>query len=47
MCTVDTVWYGDTKAWMEPEPPFVEAAIPPQIYYPEGPRFSVSGRTVS
>jgi len=52
LCSIDGEWYGDTKAHMDPEPPyFIDDAAAkraePMIYYPEGPRFTVSGRSVA
>jgi len=52
MCGIDGEFYGSTKEYMDPEPPFFAppemlARAEPRIYYPDGPRFVVSGRTVS
>ena len=51
MCSVDTDFYGDTKAHMTPEGPYyipeeMAARMSPMVIMPEGPRFTVSGNTI-
>ena len=52
MCSIDGDFYGDTKEYMDPEPPYflpddMSMKAEPRIYYPDGPRFVVEDRTVS
>ena len=52
MCEIDGVQYGSTDEYMDPSPstflpPDMASKAEPRIYYPDGPRFTMDGRTVS